>query len=151
MEIFTFFFTWLFSYQLPSLIQVQHHNFKQCMCCVWCQGWGNWMAAEGKLTSNMKVKWHVGQSKVSISVSPFQTSHELSGRKRPSQLLADVFGRMFHWQTRGRRHCLMVPLVTSNLHLTGRESCNTPVRTGVPSLRHPSKDFDPWQDILFSW
>lgn len=92
---------YLLSYWSPSLIQVQNHNFKQRMCCVWCQGWGNWMAAEGKLTSNTKVKWHVGQSKVSISVSPFQTSHELSSRKRPSQLLADVFGRMFHWQTRG--------------------------------------------------
>lgn len=115
----------------PSLLQVRGHNFKQCKRRVWCQGWGDWVAAAGELTSNMKVKWQAGHNKVSIGVSPFQTSQEQSGRKRPSQLLADVSGRMFHWQTRGRRRSLMVQLVKSNLHLAGRESRNTPVRAGV--------------------
>lgn len=84
-----------------------------------CQGWGDWMAAAGELTSNMKVKWQAGHSKVSVGVSHFQTSQEQSGRKRPSQLLADVSGCMFLRQTRGRRRSPMVPLVTSNLHLAG--------------------------------
>lgn len=121
----------------PSLPQVRGHNLKPCARRVRCQGWGDWMAAAGELTSNMKVKWQAGHNKVSIGVSPFQTSQEQSGRKRPSQLLADVSGRMFHWQTRGRRRSLMVPLVTSNLHLAGRESCNTPVRDSVWDLKQP--------------
>lgn len=100
---------------------------------------GSWTVVAGELTSNMKVKWQAGHNKVSIGVSPFQTSQEQSGRKRPSQLLADVSGRMFHWQTRGRRRSLMVPLVTSNLHLAGREICNTPVKTSVCNLRHPTQ------------
>lgn len=130
------------SVTVPLLFpKVWGHNFKQRMHRVWCQGWGDWIAAAGELTSNMKVKWQAGHSKVSISVSPFQTSQEQSGRKRPSQLLADVSGCMFHWQTRGRRRSLMVPLVTSNLHLTGerereRECCNTPVRACVCNPRH---------------
>ena len=141
---------WVLMDCLSFFPQVRGHNFKQCMRRVWCQGWGDWMAAAGELTSNMKVKWQAGHNKVSIGVSPFQTSQEQSGRKRLSQLLADVSGRMFHWQTRGRHRSLMVPLVTSNLHLAARENCNTPVKTSVCG---------PWQDILtnlliahiFSW
>lgn len=130
---------WLFSDHFPSPPQVWGHNFKQRMHRVWCQGWGNWIAAAGELTSNMKVKWQAGHSEVSISVSPFQTSQEQRGRKRPSQLLADVSGCMFHWQTRGRRRSLMVPLVTSNLHLA-RDRAAT-LRSGLVcacNLRHPT-------------
>lgn len=97
-------------------------------------GWGrDWMAVAGELTSNKKVKWQAGHNKVSFGVPPFQTSQEQSGRKRPSQLLTDVPGRVFHWQTGGRRHSLMVPLITSNLHLAG--SYNTQVAVWDP--KHP--------------
>lgn len=157
MEIFKWFF--LLCDCFPSLPQVRGHSFKQCMRCVWCQGWGDWMAVAGELTSNMKVKWQAGHNKVSF-VPPFQTSQEQSSRKRPSQLLADVPGRMFHWQTRGRRRSLMVPLITSNLHLAVRESFETPVRAIVWNLKHPTQlTLAPWQNILanlliayiFSW
>lgn len=130
---------WLLIGCFPSFLQVRGHNFKLCMHRARCQGWGDWMAVAGELTSNMKVKWQAGHNKVSIGVSPLQTSQEQSGRKRPSQLLADVSGRMFHWQTRGRHRSLMVPLVTSNLHLAARENCNTPVKTSVCNLRHPTQ------------
>lgn len=125
--------------RFPSLTQVRGHNFNLCLRRIWCQGRGDWMAAAGELTSNMKVKWQAGHNKVNIGVSPFQTSQEQSGRKRPSQLLADVSGRMFHWQIRGRRRSLVVPLVTSNLYLAGTESRNTPVRTSVRNLRHSTQ------------
>lgn len=97
-------------------------------------GGGDWMAVAGELTSNMKVKWQAGHNKVSLGVPPFQTSQEQSGRKRPSQLLTDVPGRMFHWRTGGRHHSLMVPLITSNLHLAG--SYNTQATVWDP--KHPS-------------
>lgn len=87
----------------------------------------DWTAVAGELTSNMKVKWQAGHNKVSFGVPPFQTSQEQSGRKRPSQLLTDVPGRMFPWQTGGRRHSLIVPLITSNLHLTGSSNTQVPV------------------------
>lgn len=112
----------------------------------WGWWWGNWTAVAGELTSNMKVKWQAGHNKVSFGVPPFQTSQEQSGRKRPSQLLTDVSGRMFPWQTGGRRHSLMVPLITSNLHLAG--SYNTQVPVWNPE--HPSSLTFSFQGLVAS-
>lgn len=102
--------------------QVRGQSFKRMHApCLVSGRWGggvDWTAVAGELTSNMKVKWQAGHNKVSFGVPPFQNSQEQSGRKRPSQPLTDVPGRMFPWQTGGRRHSLMVPLITSNLHLS---------------------------------
>lgn len=129
---------WLLFDCFSSHTQVWSCTFKT-VHHVWHQCWGDWTAVAGELTSNIKVKWQVGHNKVSIGVSPFQTSQKQGGRKRHGQLLADVSECMFHWQTRGRHRALMVPLVTFNLHLAARKSCNTSVRTCVFNLKHTSQ------------